>query len=212
MTHKSSDAAANCGEVEKMTPFVIPAHAHAEGAAVIPYDRYAEGVAMRASMKKEGWFLNKGVEYAKVCVKELVLNTKNTLYIFNQRMDEAVADTNDVYDALQDAAYRGVEIRLLLEEPYCAENIQNSKALHFLEFAKAAGGNVDIKTASGSEIEKIKEILGSDYHFMVGDESMVRIELGKIDYRAIVSYNETAYAKQLHSLVETAFSNHTFSN
>lgn len=174
-----------------------------ETADIIPSELYVSAVALRAQSKAKGWFRNKGINYAKLCVGELIRNTHETLYIFNQKMDSAVADTEEVYEALKEAVYRGVEIRLIIEEePSVASN---SKALQFLMNAQEDGEDVQIKTADESLIREIKQILDSDYHFMVGDGHMVRIEMDKKDFRAIVSYDEDKYAKQLHDLIHKSF-------
>ena len=172
----------------------------------LPSDRYAAAVALRAQTKEEGWFRNKGAAYATLCVSELIGNTHDTLYVFNAKMDKTVADTEEVYDALSEAIFRGVKIRVLFEEPIDEECNANSKALRLLIEAKEDGDDVDYKQADEETILKIKEILSDDYHFMVGDGHMIRIETNKEDFRAIVNYNEEAgYAEQLHTLIESTF-------
>lgn len=177
-----------------------------EKADSIPPQLYVEGVKSRAEERIEGFFLNKGVAYAKLCVAELIRNTHETLYIFNEKMDASVADTEEVLKSLKDAVYRGVSVRLLLEATIPEEQ-EKSQALQFLIDSEQEGEDVSVKVATESFLSELKHFLKCDYHFMVGDSNMVRIETDKNSFKAIVSYNDQLkeYAPQLLQIIKKSF-------
>lgn len=141
---------------------------------------------------------NKGAHHANQFMQVLLLNAKETVKIYTQKLDKQVSSLPGFKEAFESVLQDpNIEVKIIMEE-----NTDNSEIETVIESYSKPEYDNTIKIGLSKELKDciLDAFNGNDYHYTVVDRASYRIEEDIIGFKAYGSfYFEKDFAKGLDS-------------
>lgn len=157
-----------------------------------------EAVSKLAESDSPFMFDNKGAGHAAVVLANIFRYSKSEVCIYAKDMNGDIS-SRDIYKSALTLFLNqdNTKLKILLDEPPKFSN-DVKKLLH--EHSE----NIEVRLANNTFVNEMKSITVNDtlYHFAVGDNKMIRMELDNKTHEAICSFNIPDTASLLKSVFE----------
>jgi hypothetical protein len=157
---------------------------------MVNYTEYVETMAKDGLNKV---FFNSGPNHAAVVMSRIFKYSRETIRIYCGGFDGTVSNDEEYLLYLEQFLENGGLLRILVEQDM-------SKGPS--EVYKILKKHKDQVVISQSSIKVINAVTNKPIHFTIGDNKMLRIELGITDYTAQVNFGDTEEASHMTEIFE----------
>lgn len=177
----------------------------------VSIDAYQRSIDTLASSKSEFVFDSEGSENAAIIISSIFKYSKNIVRIYATNMNGDISDFNIYTSSLVRFLYEKKNLLVLLDNPdYITSNDAFRVNKEFRQVINRfySQGNIVFKVASEGFKKGMKSIAtdsSSLYHFAVGDNHMIRIELDNKKRISVCSFNNQKMAQPLIRIFDTYF-------
>lgn len=166
--------------------------------------RYKEFVSELAANKDGKTFFNSGKDHASVVMSNIFKYSNNTIRMHSGNLNGDVCKDSDYISNLDNfLAHDNTKLYLSLDQ--YDDKKMNREIYTLLKFyQRNYTSKVIVKTTKGYFIDNDTR---QKTHFIVGDDSMYRLEYNTSDYQARCSFSNEEDCKVLINLFDTLFNN-----
>ncbi len=155
--------------------------------------KYKEDLTSAAENKSSRIVLNKGVEKARVFVGTLLENAEKSVQMYSHNLNSAVTDDEGFINIFKKVLEnKNITFSIILNEKTNNEMIEK-----LLEQYAEANNDYSNKISYIRESKCIKDVFGSEQHFLVVDDAYFRIEEDIKGFEAYGSFGKKDLAKKL---------------
>jgi len=170
-------------------------------------DSYRNAVKYLSENLIENEFSNKGPEHAAIVLEHMLKKTENEIRFFSGSFNQNVTKDTYFMKELDKFLSSDKKFFLFLENIPTTSNISPALA-KVMEYSVKYPDRIIYKKIPEAFINELKSRFqsGNVYHFTVSDSSSYRIEVDKMNYKAVCNFNDSNIALKLKEI----FDNHFF--
>lgn len=169
-------------------------------------DDYRKSIDLLASTQNTFVFDGEGAEKAAIVIASIFKHAQSTVRIYAKDMNGEISGYSIYLDSLFKFLNTRKNLEVLLDSP--DHFLHLNKRLQHLIQSFYPQGNVEFRIASEAFKESLRSIATDGqtlYHFVVGDEKMLRIELDSNVRSFICSFNNPRMARPLVRVFDQHF-------
>jgi len=165
--------------------------------------KYEKAVDYMAEIKSDKVFSNDSRDHAAIVMSKIFKYSEKELRIYANNFNGAVSSQKKYLDSLTSFIRKEGRISLV----YKSEPDDSSLAYQMIKkYKQKFDSKVRIKQANGKFNQLIGTVLNEDYHFAIGDDNMLRIEVKPAPvFGAFVCFNSKKEAEKLVRVFDEFF-------
>lgn len=165
-------------------------------------ENYDHSVTYLANNCIDMQFNNKGTDHALSVIKNLFNSTEESIIMFSEKLNGAVADKPEFLTALKVYLESDKSFKLLLE--ILPSEDEQSEALKLIIKKSKTQSSVGYKVLSSEKLLEMRGYFSNKnnevYHFIISDNRAFRIETDRIAFKATCNFNDVEVATDFTDL------------
>lgn len=177
----------------------------------VSIDAYQKSIDYLASSKSEFVFDSEGSENAAIIISSIFKHSKSIVRIYATNMNGDISDFSIYTNSLFRFLYEKKTLQVLLDTSEfitSTDHFRQNKKFRQILNRFYPQGNIDFRVAS-DEFKKGMRSIATDnsslYHFAVGDDHIIRIELENKNRTSVCSFNNRKMAQPIIRIFDTYF-------
>lgn len=166
-------------------------------------DEYRNTVSSLANSKSDFKFHNSGSNHATIVITQIFRSAADNIKIFASDLSVSVSQNPEYITALDKYLSSGKKLQLLLEK---LPTNKSSLAYDIISKRVNDNPNIEIKQIDSDGLQYFKKSFNNaNYHFVIGDSQMYRLETNTDSFSSICSFNDIQTASKLVEVFNKVF-------
>jgi hypothetical protein len=173
-----------------------------------PANSFRNSVQYAAQSKSDYIYDSVGAEFASIVFSVIFKNTQTKVRIYAKNMNGDIsAEFKEYIDGLNNFLERSGQLCIILDQKDYLDPTSKDCNFNIRNALKEFEENVEIRLSSSAFKQEVKGIFNNHelHHFVIGDESIFRVEQSNIDRSGIFSFNNPKISQALTQIFDKHF-------